>query len=215
VKGPFSLNPKRVILFDLDGTLTYGVSTTRFIFRKMGAEDYFRKLEEDWLVEKTDHLTLAKKVTRRMKGWKLADIHKALAQIPKMKGIGETVKVLKSQGHKVALATLGYELSARFFQDRYGFDEVRGTTLEIKGGRVTGRGMVIFEEHGKPLFLKDLAKRHKVPLRHTAVLGDSRSDRAVFKVAGKKIAVNPDRFLKGRGDWELTGRDLRPVLNHL
>jgi phosphoserine phosphatase len=110
---------------------------------------------------------------------------------------------------------LGYELSAKYFMERYGFDEVRGTTLEIKAGRVTGRGMRIFEEHEKALFLKNLARRHRVALKHTAVLGDSRSDREVFKVAGKRITVNPDHFLHGRGDWELTGRDLRPVLRHL
>jgi phosphoserine phosphatase len=215
VKGPFSLKPKRVILFDLDGTLTYGVSTTRFIFRKMGAEDYFRRLEEDWLGEKTDHPTLARLVTERMKGWKLSDIHQALDLIPKMKRIRETVKELKKRGHVPALSTLGYEISAKFFQDRYGFDEVRGTTLEIKDGRVTGRGMAIFEEHEKPLFLKELAARHRVTLKNTVVLGDSRSDREVFKVAGTRIAVNPDRFLKGLGDWELTGRDLRPILGYL
>ncbi len=215
MKGPFSLNPKLVILFDLDGTLTYGVSTTRYIFRHMGAEDYFRRLEEDWLVEKTDHLTLAKKVTRRMRGWKMTDIHRALARIPKMKGIRETVGTLKKRGHIVALSTLGYELSARFFQDLYGFDEAKGTKLEIKKGRVTGRGMKIFEEHEKSLFLKALAKRHRVPLKNTVALGDSRSDREVFKVAGKRIAVNPDRFLHGKGDWEIKGRDLRSILEHL
>jgi phosphoserine phosphatase len=209
------LPPKRVILFDLDGTLTYGVSTTRFIFRQMGEETFFRKLEEDWLVEKTNHLTLAKKVTRRMKGWKLAQIHRALDLIPKMRGIRETVRELKKKGHLLAISTLGYELSARYFMDRYGFDEVRGTTLEIKEGRVTGRGMSIFEEHEKALYLKDLAKRLQVPLKHTIVLGDSRSDREVFKVAGKRITVNPDRFLHGQGDWELIGRDLRHVLKHL
>jgi phosphoserine phosphatase len=209
------LKPKRVILFDLDGTLTYGVSTTRYIFRRMGAEDYFRRLEEDWLKEQTDHLTLAKKVTWKMRGWKLTDIHRALSRIPKMKGIQETVVALKKQGHVVALSTLGYELSARYFQDQYGFDEVRGTTLEIKRGRVTGLGMKIFEEHEKPLFLKQLAARHQVPLKRTVALGDSRSDREVFKVAGRKIAVNPDRFLHGKGDWELKGRDLRTILKHL
>ncbi len=209
------MNPKRIILFDLDGTLTYGVSTTRYIFRWMGAEDYFRKLEEDWLREQTDHLTLAKKVTHRMKGWKLNDIHRALSQIPKMKGIRETVGALKKQGHIVALSTLGYELSACYFQNLYGFDEVRGTILEIKNGRITGRGMKIFEEHEKPLFLKQLAVRHHVPLKRTVALGDSRSDREVFKVAGRKIAVNPDRFLHGKGDWELRGRELKPILKHL
>ena len=177
--------PIRVILFDLDGTLTYGVSTTRFIFRQMGEENFFRKLEEDWLVEKTNHLTLAKKVTRRMKGWKLTQIHRALDLIPKMRGIRETVRELKKRGHVLAISTLGYELSAKYFMDRYGFDEVRGTTLEIKAGRVTGRGMRIFEEHEKALFLRNLARRHQVPLKRTVVLGDSRSDRRLVASAAE------------------------------
>jgi phosphoserine phosphatase len=72
--------------------------------------------------------------------------------------------------------------------------------------------MRIFQEHEKALFLKQLSRRLKIPLSQTVVAGDSRSDREVFKVAGFKIAVNPDKFLKGLGDVEVRGRDLRKVL---
>jgi len=39
------VKPHRLILFDLDGTLTYGVSTTRFLFRRAGDEAFFKELE--------------------------------------------------------------------------------------------------------------------------------------------------------------------------
>jgi phosphoserine phosphatase len=204
-----------LILFDLDGTLTYGVSTTRFLFRRAGDEKFFKELERQWMKDLTDHLTLAKMVTARMAGWRMADVEKSLHLIPKMTGIGATVKALKQKGFYVALATLGYELSAAYFQKRYGFDEVRGTTLEIKRGIITGKGMKIFEEHEKALYLKALAKRFRIPLSQTVVVGDSRSDREVFKTAGFKIALNQDGFLKGIADVDLKGRDLRQVLRVL
>jgi phosphoserine phosphatase len=210
-----STKPDRLILFDLDGTLTYGVSTTRFIFRKMGEEAFFRKLELEWLADKTGHLTLARQVTQKMTGWKLKDIEKALGAIPKMRNIGKTVRALKKRGFYVVLSTLGYELSARFFQERYGFDQVRGTTLEIKKGVITGRGMKIYQEHEKALFLRKLAREHGVPLSRTVAVGDSRSDREVFKIAGFRIAMNHDGFLKGLADVELTGRDLGKILKYL
>ena len=212
---PRSPKPEHLILFDLDGTLTYGVSTTRFIFRWMGAEPFFEKLEEEWLKDKTDHLDLARQVTDRMKGWKMKDIEKALRAIPKMNRIGQTVKALKKKGFFVALSTLGYEFSARLFQRWYGFDETRGTTLEIKRGIITGRGMKIFQEREKALFLKRLARRYSIPLSRTVALGDSRSDREVFKIAGFRIAVNHDGFLKGKADAELKGRDLSKILKYL
>ncbi len=64
------MRPTRLILFDLDGTLTYGISTTRFLFRRAGDEGFFLFLEREWMKDRMDHLTLAQKVTDRMKGWK-------------------------------------------------------------------------------------------------------------------------------------------------
>jgi len=209
------VKPHRLILFDLDGTLTYGVSTTRFLFRRAGDEAFFKELERQWMKDLTDHLTLARQVTRRMRGWKLSDVEKSLRLIPKMTGIAQTVRALKRRGFYVALSTLGYELSARYFKKRYGFDEVRGTTLEMKRGVITGRGMRIFQEHQKALYLKQLSRRFKIPLSQTVVVGDSRSDREVFKIAGFRIALNQDGFLKGLADVDLKGRDLRRVLRAL
>ncbi|HVM31494.1 MAG TPA: HAD family phosphatase [bacterium] len=209
------MKPDRLILFDLDGTLTYGVSTTRFLFRRAGDEAFFRELELQWMRDEVGHLALARKVTGRMRGWKVRDVERSLHLIPKMGGIGATVAGLKRRGFYVALATLGYELSALYFKKRYGFDEVRGTTLEVRRGRITGRGMRIFQEHQKALFLKQLSRRLKIPLSRTVAVGDSRSDRELFKVAGFKVAVNPDQFLKGLADAQIKGRDLRRVLGAL
>ena len=118
-------------------------------------------------------------------------------------------------GYYTALATLGYEMSARYFQKRYGFHEVRGTTMEVKRGVLTGRKLKIFEEHEKALFLKRLATAHHLPLTQTVAVGDSRSDREVFKVAGFRIALNQDGFLRKIADVDLKGRDLRVILKHL
>jgi phosphoserine phosphatase len=209
------LKPQKIILFDLDGTLTYGISSTRFIFRRVGDEAFFEQLEREWLKDRMDHPTLAAQVTERMRGWKVKDLEKSLHLIPKMTDIGATVGALQKKGYYVVLATLGYELSARYFQKRYGFDEVRGTTLEIKKGVITGKKMVIFEEHEKALFLKGLAKKFKLPLSQTAAVGDSRSDREVFKIAGFRVAINQDGFLKGLANVDVKGRDLRGVLKYL
>jgi len=209
------LKPTRIILFDLDGTLTYGVSSTRFLFRRAGDEAFFQFLEHEWLKDRMDHLTLARKVTKRMVGWKVRDVERSLHLIPKMRGIAATVKTLKRKGYFVALATLGYELCARYFQARYGFDEVRGTTMGTQKGVITGERMRIFQEHEKALFLKRLARAHRLPLSNTVAVGDSRSDREVFKRAGLRIAINQDGFLKKLADVDLKTRDLRSILRHL
>jgi phosphoserine phosphatase len=209
------LKPQKVILFDLDGTLTYGISSTRFLFRRADDEAFFAYLEREWLRDRMDHLTLAKQVTARMKGWKVGDLEKSLHLIPQMKGIAQTIRSLQKRGYYTALATLGYELSARYFQNRYGFNEVRGTTLEVKKGIITGKKMVIFEEREKALFLRSLAKKFKLPLSQTVAVGDSRSDREVFKIAGFRVAVNQDGFLKGLAHVDVKGRDMRKILKYL
>jgi phosphoserine phosphatase len=209
------LKPQKIVLFDLDGTLTYGISSTRFLFRRVGDESFFEHLEQEWLKDRMDHPTLAAQVTQRMTGWKVRDLEKSLHLIPKMTGITQTIRSLQRRGYYTALATLGYELSARYFQKRYGFDEVRGTTLEVKKGIITGKKMIIFEEREKASFLKSLAKKFKLPLSKTAAVGDSRSDREVFKIAGFRVAVNQDGFLKELAHVDVKGRDLRGVLKYL
>ena len=209
------MKPQKIVLFDLDGTLTYGVSSTRFLFRRVGDESFFERLEREWLKDRMDHATLAAQVTQRMAGWKVKDLEKSLHLIPKMTGIAQTVRFLQKKGYYTALATLGYELSARYFQKRFSFDEVRGTTLEVKKGIITGKKMIIFEEHQKALFLRSLAKKFKLPLSQTAAVGDSRSDREVFKIAGFRVAVNQDGFLKGLTHVDVKGRDIRKILKYL
>ncbi|HTA76232.1 MAG TPA: HAD family phosphatase [bacterium] len=209
------MKPQKIVLFDLDGTLTYGISSTRFLFRRVGDESFFEHLEQEWLKDRMDHPTLAAQVTQRMTGWKVRDLEKSLHLIPKMTGITQTIRSLQRRGYYTALATLGYELSARYFQKRYGFDEVRGTTLEVKKGIITGKKMIIFEEREKASFLKSLAKKFKLPLSKTAAVGDSRSDREVFKIAGFRVAVNQDGFLKELAHVDVKGRDLRGVLKYL
>lgn len=209
------MNPQKIVLFDLDGTLTYGVSSTRFLFRRVGDESFFEHLEREWLKDRMDHPTLAAKVTQRMTGWKVRDLEKSLHLIPKMTGIAQTVRTLQKKGYYTALATLGYELSARYFQKRYGFDEVRGTILEVKKGVITGEKMIIFEEREKALFLGSLAKKFKLPLSQTVAVGDSRSDREVFKIAGFRVAINQDGFLKGLADVDVRGGDMRKILKYL
>lgn len=209
------MKPFRLILFDLDGTLTYGISTTRFLFRRAGDEAFFEHLEREWLKDRMDHLTLARQVTKRMTGWKVRDMERTLHLVPKIRGIASTVKILKRKGFYVALATLGYELCARYFQKRYGFDEVRGTTIGIHRGAITGKGMRIFQEHEKALFLKRMAREQGIPLLKTVAVGDSRSDREVFKTAGYRIALNQDGFLKTLADQDLKSRDLKVILRYL
>jgi phosphoserine phosphatase len=209
------LKKRRIALFDLDGTLTYGVSSTRFLFRRSGDEAFFEYLEREWLKDRMDHPTLARQVTRRMTGWRVRDVERSLHLIPKMTGIRKTVRTLHRRGYYVALATLGYELCAHYFQKRYGFDEVRGTTVEVERGVITGKKMRIFQEHQKALYLKRLARKLRVPLSNTAAVGDSRTDREVFKIAGRGIAVNQDGFLKGLADVDIRGKDLGKVLRYL
>lgn len=206
------MQPSRLILFDLDGTLTYGVSTTRFLFRRAGDEAFFEYLEKEWLKDRMDHLTLARQVTKKMEGWRVRDLERSLHLVPKIRGISRTVKALKRRGYHVGLATLGYELCARYFQKRYGFDEVRGTTIGIHQGVITGKGMKIFQEHEKALFLKRMAREQRIPLSRTVAVGDSRSDREVFKTAGFRVALNQDGFLTSLADRDLKTRDLADIL---
>ena len=92
------MKPRKIVLFDLDGTLTYGISSTRFIFRRVGDEAFFEYLEREWLKDRMDHPTLAAQVTQRMTGWKVRDLEKSLHLIPKMTGIAQTVRSLQKKG---------------------------------------------------------------------------------------------------------------------
>jgi HAD superfamily hydrolase (TIGR01490 family) len=87
----------------------------------------------------------------------------------------------------------------------FGFEHFISTSLELAGGRYTGRiaGRYCVGE-GKIAYMEEFCARFNISISQVYYYGDSVADIPVFKAVGHPVAVNPMpplRELAGKSGW--------------
>lgn len=200
---------QRPVFVDLDGTLTFGVSSTRWIFRELGREALFKRLEEAWLCGRLSHAKLAERVVAELAGYHADDLATMALRAPLRYGIAETLLSLRARGYVFFLLTLGFSFVAEAFAKRFGFQDFQGTRVTLRRGKITRGPIRLFTERDKARYLKAHVRRYRP--KATIAVGDSRSDRALFSVADFRVALDPDDFLKNYADVALYGRNFGKI----
>ena len=70
-----------------------------------------------------------------------------------------------------------------------------------------------FTEFDKAEYLTRTLRTLGLAAERSVAVGDSRSDREVFKAAGKSIAINADRATRSLADHAIETTDLRDILS--
>ena len=182
----------RLVMFDLDGTLMPGTSTTLYLAEKLGHGDRVAHLERDYRTGKIDNTTVAIETGALFEGVSLTDIEALFRKAPRIANIKETVARLRQQDCVVVLGSITWSFFVSLFAREYGFDDYCGTSMECRNGKLTGRVVDICTEHDKLSFFLAWRDQLGIPHDHTIAIGDSRSDHPVFEQAGLAIALNAD-----------------------
>jgi phosphoserine phosphatase len=208
-----------LICFDVDGTLVrhpsglviwevlnlkYGgskeINRSRYQMYCEGRLSYDRWVELDvtsWLE----------------KGATKDDILDAVREFSLFAGARETVHELKRRGFLLGVisGTLNVVLDTLF--PDHPFDEVYTNKVFFDGqGRLVRWEATRFDTHGKPEALRDMARRHGVPLSRTAFVGDGENDVPLLGVAGRFVAFRPRSKELLEGADAVLGEDELPKL---
>jgi phosphoserine phosphatase len=146
-----------------------------------------------------------------------AGVEEAVREFELYEGAMETVHRLKDHGCFLAVisGTINTVIDVLF--PDHPFDDVFSNKILYNGdGRVCGWEATPYDLHGKPEALRNLARRHGVPLERTAFVGDGENDVPIIGVAGCVVAFNPRSAELERGaDYVLKDRNMLELLDVL
>lgn len=160
-------------------------------------------LEEDWFIEQV----------KLLKGVEVKEAEKYLFPIPYSKGVkefflGENNFLFRG------IVSAGINLVIDEIVKDLGFDFSVRNELEVKEGRLTGRGNYCLNLYRKDVAVKKIAKEKNLNLEETMYVGDTSSDIPAFNAVGIGVAYNPkSKEAARKADYVINDfRELRRIL---
>jgi len=106
----------------------------------------------------------------------------------------DLIKDLKAKNYLLFAISASQREIVGMLAEYYGFDDFGGSIYETKDGYFTGKSDVLMSDR-KPLYLKELVKKHGAAQTGSIGVGDSESDIPMLSAVERPIAFNPTRKL--------------------
>jgi phosphoserine phosphatase len=181
----------KLIVFDIDGTITRHISSWRYIHEKLGLWDVLaKKYQDQFLAGKISYRRFCELDAAHWKGMSAKRLYDVFRKVRYSKNAARAVRKLKKKGFKLAAISTGLQFMAERVKEELGFDHVLSNHLLVRSGRLTG-GVKINISHGaKGRTVRAILKRFSVKPREMIAVGDSDGDIPMIKLAGYSIAFN-------------------------
>jgi phosphoserine phosphatase len=140
----------------------------------------------------------------------LASVRSDLRLTP---GARTLVRTLKRLGYKCGIVSGGFAVVIEPLAAELGIDYIAANTLEITGGKLTGRVIEpIIDKDGKTEALRKFAAMAGVPLSQTVAVGDGANDLGMIGAAGLGVAFNAKPIVRDQADTSLNVPYLDAIL---
>ncbi|OGP91405.1 MAG: hypothetical protein A2156_12190 [Deltaproteobacteria bacterium RBG_16_48_10] len=181
----------KLVIFDLDGTLTQERSIWEYIHKKLGkwygfAENY----QKQFLAGKISYNQFCELDARVWKGMRVEDVREIAKAVPFHSGIDELIHYLKRKGLKLTLVSSGLSILSNWVHERYGFDYSISNDLLHEDGILTGKVKIQVHYDQKAEWVKRILKQFGVTPERSIAIGDSVGDLGMFQAVGFSIAFN-------------------------
>ncbi len=142
-----------------------------------------------------------------------AVIDDVLAVLRLAPGARTLIRTLKRLGYRCGVVSGGFTQVTDWLTAELGLDFAEANTLEIAGGKLTGRvvGPVV-DRAGKESALRRFAAEAGVPLSQTVAVGDGANDLDMISAAGLGIAFNAKPAVRDAADTSLSVPHLDAIL---
>jgi phosphoserine phosphatase len=207
----------KLIVFDIDGTITQHISSWRFIHEKLGLWDILaKKYQEQFLAGKISYRRFCELDAAHWKGISEKKLFAVFNRIKYSKNAKKAIKKLKKAGFRLAAVSTGLQFVTKRVEEELGFDYVLGNRLNVRRGHLTG-GVTINISHGaKGKTLRSILKRFNVKPGEVIAVGDSEGDIPMIKMAGYSIAFNSSsHILSKMVDYDCKSRDFMKVADRI
>ena len=181
----------KVIIFDIDGTVTQPVSSWRYIHEKLGKWNALAcRYQEMFLARKISYRKFCELDAAHWKGLPERKIEGLFKNVPYARNAVTSIKKLKKMGLKMIAVSTGLQYLPRRLEKELGFNYILSNQLESRNGVLTGRVRIKITHGAKARALKKILKEIRVRPSQVISVGDSEGDIPLAKISGYSIAFN-------------------------
>ncbi len=204
----------KLIIFDIDGTITRHISSWRYIHEKLGL---WRKraffYQEQFFAGKISYRRFCELDAAHWKGMREGKIRNIFKDVAYSKNAVSVIRKLKKMGFKLAAVSTGLQFMPDRIRREMDFDYTLSNRLACRNGKLTG-GVIIKIAHGaKHKILRSIFARFRVKPHEVISVGDSEGDIPLARECGYSIAFNStSKELSRISDHNCRTRDFNEIL---
>ncbi len=203
---------KRLVVMDMDSTLIR-IEVIDELARAHGVVDEVSKITELAMEGKIDYDQSLRRRVELLAGLDEKVLKDLAANLPLTEGAETLVEVLKRLGYRVAVISGGFSVAADALKKRLDLDYAYSNTLEVKGGKLTGRVIgPIVNAQRKAELLETIAQAEGLLLDQVIAIGDGANDILMLEKAGLGIAFRAKQKLREAADTAITASGLDAIL---
>lgn len=203
----------KLIIFDIDGTITRHISSWRYIHEKLGLwQKRAFCYQEQFFAGKITYRKFCLLDAAHWKGMPEKEIRKIFESVRYSRNAASSIRKLKKAGFKLAAISTGLQFMPERIMRELKFDYALSNRLLARNGKLTG-GVKINIEHGaKDKILRTIFSRFGARPHQVICVGDSEGDIPLAKMCGYSIAFNSSsEKLSRMFDYNCRTKDFKEV----
>jgi len=204
----------RLVVFDLDGTLTPVNSLWEYLHEEFGTWDQGKIAAQKYKRGEISYKEWAETDAKCWAGAPVSRIMKVLEPIPYRQGVRDVFRSLKERKVKTAIISAGLSLLADKAATELGADFTLSNELQTNDGHLTGKIMVKVAVNEKKQIVEQIATKLGIALDEVALIGDQAFDLAQPECF--RIAFNPkNETARQQADVVINEDNLSRILQYL
>jgi phosphoserine phosphatase len=211
-RGGLHRRAMRLIVMDVDSTLLTG-EAIELLAAEAGCMVPVAELTAAAMRGELDFAQSLRERVALLAGLEVAVIDKVLRGLRLAPGARTLIRTLKRLGYRCGVVSGGFTQFTDWLTSELGLDYAAANTLEVAGGRLTGRVIgEIIDRPGKERALRQFAAAAGVPLSQSVAVGDGANDLDMIAAAGLGIAFNAKPVVRSAADTSVSVPNLDAIL---
>lgn len=203
---------KKLLIADMDSTIVEG-ETLDDLAEFAGLKDKIAAITKRAMEGELDFTQALTERVAMLEGLDEAALAKTLAETTLTPGAKTLIATMRANGAITALISGGFSYFTDAIRERVGFDSSLGNSLEIEGGKLTGRVLPpIVNKDTKLDMLEDTAQQLGLGMSDTMAIGDGANDVPMLTAAGTGIAFHAHPVARKAARARLDHADLTGAL---
>jgi phosphoserine phosphatase len=204
--------PKRLIVFDVDGTLIDAEMIDE-LAKVAGVGPKVKEITSKAMNGEIDFKQALKQRVHLLKGLPVEVLDSIVENLEVTPGAEELITALKALGYKIALISGGFTQFIEKIKEKLGIDYVYANKLLIKDGKLTGNVIEpIIDAERKAELMQEIAQKENLLMEQVVAVGDGANDRFMLQNSGLGIALYPKAVLQKVASGVITKDNLAGIL---